>query len=214
MPSGVFFQLNMVQMWKKSESVSCSVVLTLCNFMDCSPSGFSVHGILQARILGWTTIPFSRGSSWSRDWTLVSCIARRFFTVCTTGKSLFSLYSPNNCSIYWASFSLLLSFYLSQYPFPPHCVSFLLLHNHLDKSYCMYVKTQLRCPLLHEAFPALFFTWSWIQGWFYTTPTLPSPVSPHGGFYQKLYSSEFYSLLSFTKLSFSLKARVYAALQE
>ena len=37
--------------------------LTLCNLMDCSPPGFSVHGILQARILGWIAIPFSRGSN-------------------------------------------------------------------------------------------------------------------------------------------------------
>ena len=36
---------------------------TLCNPMDCSLPGSSVHGILQARILGWVAIPFSRGSS-------------------------------------------------------------------------------------------------------------------------------------------------------
>ena len=36
---------------------------TLCNPMDCSPPGFSVHGILQARILKWAAISFSRGSS-------------------------------------------------------------------------------------------------------------------------------------------------------
>ena len=41
----------------------------------------SVHGILQARILEWVAIPFSRGSSWPRDWTRVSCIAGRFFTI-------------------------------------------------------------------------------------------------------------------------------------
>jgi len=53
---------------------------TLCDPMDCSLPGFSVHGILQARILGWVAMPFSRGSSWSRDWTHVSFIAGRFFT--------------------------------------------------------------------------------------------------------------------------------------
>ena len=36
--------------------------LSLCNPMDCSPSGCSIHGILQARILEWVAIPFSRGS--------------------------------------------------------------------------------------------------------------------------------------------------------
>ena len=44
---------------------------TLCDPMDCSPTGSSVHGILQARILEWAAIPFSRGSSQSRDWTQV-----------------------------------------------------------------------------------------------------------------------------------------------
>ena len=42
---------------------------TLCDPMDCSPPGSSVHGILQARILEWITMPSSRGSSWPRDWT-------------------------------------------------------------------------------------------------------------------------------------------------
>ena len=41
---------------------------TLCD-LDCSPPGSSVHGILQARILEWVAISFSRGSSWPRDWT-------------------------------------------------------------------------------------------------------------------------------------------------
>ena len=49
---------------------------TLCNPMDHSPVGSSVHGILQARILEWVAISFSRGSSWPRDWTHVSCIGR------------------------------------------------------------------------------------------------------------------------------------------
>ena len=43
--------------------------------MDCSPPGPSVHGISQARILEWVAISFSRGSSWPRDWTWVSCTA-------------------------------------------------------------------------------------------------------------------------------------------
>ena len=43
--------------------------LTLCNPMDCSLPGSSVHGILQARIPDWVAISFSRGSSWPRDLT-------------------------------------------------------------------------------------------------------------------------------------------------
>ena len=53
---------------------------TLCDTMDCSPPGSSIHGILQARILEWVAVSFSRGSSWPRNQTRVSCIAGRFFT--------------------------------------------------------------------------------------------------------------------------------------
>ena len=49
---------------------------TLCDPMDCSPQGSSVHVILQARILEWVAIPFSRGSSRPRDQTQVSYIGR------------------------------------------------------------------------------------------------------------------------------------------
>ena len=53
--------------------VSRSVVYTtLCKPMDCSPPGSFVHGILQARILDWVNIPFSRGSSRPRDQTQAS----------------------------------------------------------------------------------------------------------------------------------------------
>ena len=48
---------------------------TLCDPMDCSPPGSSVHGILQARILEWVAMPSSRGSSQPRDRTQVSFIA-------------------------------------------------------------------------------------------------------------------------------------------
>ena len=50
--------------------------LTLCNPTDCSSPRSSVHGMLQARILEWITISFSRESSWPRDETRVSCIGR------------------------------------------------------------------------------------------------------------------------------------------
>ena len=62
---------------------------TLCHPMDCSPPGSSAHGILQARILEWVAISSSRGSSWPKDWTRVSCsscIAGRFFTAEPPGK--------------------------------------------------------------------------------------------------------------------------------
>ena len=55
--------------------------------MDCSPPGSSIQTILQARILEWIAIPFSRGSPWARDQTRVSCIAGRFFTVWVTREA-------------------------------------------------------------------------------------------------------------------------------
>ena len=55
---------------------------TLCDPMDCT-----VHGILQARILEWVAVPFSRGSSQPRDRTQVSHIAGRFFTSWATREA-------------------------------------------------------------------------------------------------------------------------------
>ena len=52
----------------------------LCNPMDCSRPGSSVHGILQTRVLEWVVISFSRGSSPPRDRVRLSCIADRLFT--------------------------------------------------------------------------------------------------------------------------------------
>ena len=57
--------------------------------MDCSLPGCSVHGLLQARILQWVTIPFSRGSFQPRDRTQVSHLARRFFTIWVTREALY-----------------------------------------------------------------------------------------------------------------------------
>ena len=79
---------------------------TLCDPMDCSPPGSSVHGILQARILEQVAIPFSRGSSRLRDGTQVSGIAGRFFIVWATNAiqsvliSYLLLYS-NMTYYYW-----------------------------------------------------------------------------------------------------------------
>ena len=66
---------------------------TLCDPMDCSPPGSSVHGIYQARILQWVVIPFSRGSSRLRNRTptsYVSCIDRQILDHCATWEA----YSP------------------------------------------------------------------------------------------------------------------------
>ena len=55
--------------------------------MDCSLPGFSIHGIFQARVLEWVAISFSRGSSWPRDRTQISCIAGRRFTLWATREA-------------------------------------------------------------------------------------------------------------------------------
>ena len=57
--------------------ISHSVVLTLCNPMDCILPGSSVHGIFQARILEWVSMSVSRGSFQPRDWTRITCIGRQ-----------------------------------------------------------------------------------------------------------------------------------------
>ena len=54
----------------------------LCDPVDCSPLGSTVHGILQARVLEWVAIPFFRVSSQPRDRTWVSRIVDRRFTIC------------------------------------------------------------------------------------------------------------------------------------
>ena len=60
---------------------------TLCGAMDCSLPGSCLHGILQARVLEWVAISFSRGCSQPRDRTQVSCIGARFFTIWATREA-------------------------------------------------------------------------------------------------------------------------------
>ena len=74
--------------WKKSESEVAQSCPTLCDPMDCSLPGSSVHGILQARILEWVTISFSRGSSRPRDQTQVSRIGGRRFNLWATREAM------------------------------------------------------------------------------------------------------------------------------
>ena len=65
--------------------------------MDCSQQVSSDHEILQARILEWVAIHFSRGSSWPSDWTQVSWFAGRFFTLWATTEALaFSWNKPKS----------------------------------------------------------------------------------------------------------------------
>ena len=65
----------------ESETEVAQLCPTLCDPMDCSPPSSSIHGILQARILEWVAISFSRGSFQPRDQTQVSHIAGRHFNL-------------------------------------------------------------------------------------------------------------------------------------
>ena len=81
-----------VNYWLTSLCCCCYSVtqscLTLCDPMDCSPPGSSVHGISQARILGWVALSSSRESSRPRDQTHVSCIGRQILHLWATREAL------------------------------------------------------------------------------------------------------------------------------
>ena len=72
------FQLNVIEKWKWK---------SLSQVWLCDPMDYIVHGILQARILEWVAFPSSRGSFQPRDWTQVSSIAGRFFTIWATREA-------------------------------------------------------------------------------------------------------------------------------
>ena len=74
-------------LWQVNLSTKMGILLVLVKVKVtqshptlCDPMDYTVHGILQVRILEWVAFPFSRGSSQPRDWTQISCIAGRFFT--------------------------------------------------------------------------------------------------------------------------------------
>ena len=72
----------------KSESEAGQLCPTLCDPMDYSLPGSSVHGIFQERIVEWVAISFSRRSSQPRDWTRVSCIVGRRFTIWASREAI------------------------------------------------------------------------------------------------------------------------------
>ena len=85
----VIFKLNATKFEKVGAigSVSHLVMSNSLQLVDCSLPSSSVHGILQARILKWVPIPFSRGSSQPRDQTQIYYIADRLFTVRATREA-------------------------------------------------------------------------------------------------------------------------------
>ena len=85
--------LTWATLWRttNSQSVCACLDAQSCPTLETpwGPPCSSVHGIFQARILEWVAIPFSRGSSWPKDWTQVSWITGRSFTT-EPGKPQFS----------------------------------------------------------------------------------------------------------------------------
>ena len=71
--------------WVSEVAQSCP---TLCDPVDCSPQGCSVHEISQARVLEWAATSYLRDSSRSRDRTCISCTTDRFFTTEPPGKPM------------------------------------------------------------------------------------------------------------------------------
>ena len=115
--------------------------------MDCSLPGSSVPGILQARILEWVAIPFSRGSSWPRDQTHVSCVsysAGRFFTHWATGEFLFCVFDEVSGKERWSwNRSNEALFYL----FPPTFEN-LQIYSHLER---LLQQTAFKCFGMRKA---------------------------------------------------------------
>ena len=91
------WQEKMERRGKSIENCSEVKVAQLCPTL-CEPMDYTVHGILQARILEWVAFSFSRGSSQPRDRTQVSCIVGRFFTSWATREALFSVVDGINRS--------------------------------------------------------------------------------------------------------------------
>ena len=103
---------------------SCPI---LCDPMEYSPLASSVHGTLQARILEWVAISFSRGSSQPRDWTTISHLAGRLFTDWTTWGS--QLVVTKLVSVEWMSEHALICVFV--------CRNMMVEWRYSDSIYCM-----------------------------------------------------------------------------
>ena len=96
------FTLDRISPWsyRKLQVVCAQSCPTLCDPLNCSLPGSSIRGILQARIMEWVAISFSRGSSWPRDSTCISC------STCIGNKILY----------HWATCPNIYKHYVSNLP--------------------------------------------------------------------------------------------------
>ena len=149
--------------------------------MDCSPPGSCVHGILQARILEWVAISFSRGSSWPRDWIWVSLI---------TSDLIYQIYHENNHSVQFSSFQSLSRIRLFETPWIIAYQASLSITNSWSLPKPMSIKlvmpSSLCCPLLLPSIPPSIRVFSnestlcmrWPKYWSFSFSISPSIEHP------------------------------------
>ena len=122
--------------------------LTLCNPMDYSPRGSSVHGIFLVRLLKWVTNFFSRGS-WPRDWTCVSCIGRQILYHWVTWEAQVMTWAP--CNLIALSWSCCPSMWMPL-EFGSSLVSSLVL---LILVWCIFVIFAKDQTIFHQTLPII-----------------------------------------------------------
>ena len=141
-------KLNYIYIYMKVKMLVVQSYPNLCNPMDCSLPGSSVLGILQARILEWVNIPFSRGSSSPRDQTWVSRITGRFFTIWVTRKAHICMCT---CTCVWTCMHVCMCIY-KEWAWAPSSKDFC-----WEEQFCTVSwSCTLPCSPLVMAAPALF----------------------------------------------------------
>ena len=135
-----------------------------CDRMDYSPPGSSVRGTSRARMLQWVAISFSRGSSWPRDWSHVSCIGRRVLYHWATWEALMVLsWKPTEVAPFPLTMTLLS--WLEKYDFDDHLATFCFLT--IQVQILQTVKSVIHSSITHVYGDASIFINSdlWLSGW-------------------------------------------------
>ena len=157
--------LSSLKVKVKSESEVAQSCPTLCDPMDSSPPGSSVHGILQARILEWVAISFSRGSSRPRDRTQASHIAGRHFNLWATREALNSnsvLLLTSKYPLYASILSFVKDVFkkvweLNEWTYMQNCLGQWLAHSYnlitVSNYTCDYQKTEEITWKAHNTMP-------------------------------------------------------------
>jgi len=87
---------------------------TLCDCVNCSPPGFPVHGIHQARILEWVDLSFSRGSSLFRDQICIACLGRQILYLWATRHSIIKMNNCDSVELRWMNLEPVIKSEVSQ----------------------------------------------------------------------------------------------------